>query len=281
MKISPLTGVLGAEISDVDIREASTFTDIFRAFVDYGVIAIRDQKITPEDQIRFAQRFGSINCNPFFTPHPKHPEIALVIKEPHQKMAIGESWHSDHSYDAIPCRASMLHTIEAPPIGGDTGFASMSAAFAALSKPMQDFLRNLSAHHSTSHVFGTSSKDRYETHKDGRVNNPELATHHVIHPVVIKHPLSGKECLFVNRDFTTHIEELTDDESKFILNFLYNHASDIRFTCRLRHAPGTITIWDNQATWHTSINDYDGYRRVMHRIVVNGVALESAAPAST
>lgn len=278
MKILPLTGVLGAEISDVDIREESCFDGIFEAFVKYSVVAIRNQHIKPEEQLRFARRFGKININRFFTPHPKHPEIALVVKEPHQTMAIGESWHTDHSYDEIPCRASMLHTIEAPQVGGDTGFSSMSTAFAALSEPMKNLLRGLSAHHSTSHVFGYETQDRYDTHKDGRVNNPDLATQHVIHPVVIKHPLSDKECLFVNRDFTTHIEGLSESESKCILQFLYGHASDIRFTCRLRHSPGTITIWDNQATWHTSVNDYDGYRRVMHRIVIQGVPLEPSRP---
>ena len=278
MKISPLTGVLGAEISDVDVREDSSFDAIFGAFVTYGVIAIRDQNITPEEQIQFAKRFGGININRFFTPHPEYPEIALVVKEPNQTMAIGESWHTDHSYDEIPCRASMLHTIEAPQVGGDTGFSSMSSAFSALSESLKNLLRGLSAHHSTGHVFGYKVQDRYETHKDGRVNNPELATQHVIHPVVIKHPLSGKECLFVNRDFTTHIDELDEAESKCILQFLYDHASDIRFTCRVSHRPGTITIWDNQATWHTSINDYDGYRRVMHRIVIQGVPLESSCP---
>ena len=92
--------------------------------------------------------------------------------------------------------------------------------------------------------------------------------------MVIKHPLSGRECLFVNREFTTHIEGLHKDESKCILQFLYSHASDIAFTCRIRHLPGTITIWDNQGTWHKAVNDYDGHRRVMHRITVEGVALE-------
>ncbi|MBO67501.1 MAG: taurine dioxygenase [Acidiferrobacteraceae bacterium] len=278
MKIRPLTGVLGAEISDVDVREPSSFKEIHRAFVKYGVIAIRDQSVTPEEQIRFAQKFGEININKFFTPHPDYPEISLIIKEPQQRMAIGESWHTDHSYDVVPCMASMLHTIEAPEVGGDTGFSSMSSAFGALSESMKNFLRGLSAHHSNDHVFGYTAKKQYETHQDGRVLNSELAVHHVIHPVVIKHPLSGKECLYVNKDFTTHVEELSEAESESLLQFLYRHASDIRFTCRLRHAPGTITIWDNQSTWHTSINDYDGYRRIMHRIVIKGSPIQSSLP---
>ena len=278
MKINPLTGVLGAEIFDVDVREAASFKDIHQAFLEYGVIAIRDQYVTPEEQIRFARRFGEININRFFTSHPEHPEISLIVKEPQQTMAIGESWHTDHSYDAVPCRASMLHTIESPEVGGDTGFSSMSSAFNALSKPMKNFLRGLSAHHSNSHIFGYTAQDEHETHQDGRVINSKLATHHVIHPVVIKHPISGKECLYVNKDFTTHVDELTKSESDSLLQFLYHHASDIRFTCRLRHAPGTITIWDNQSTWHTSINDYDGFRRIMHRIVIKGSPIEASLP---
>ena len=275
MKIFPLTGVLGAEIVDADVTQESNFAEIFHAFIKYGVIAIRDQHITPEEQILFARRFGNINVNRFFTAHPHHPEIAMVLKEPHHQTAIGESWHADNSYDQIPCRCSILHAIETPPYGGDTGFSSMSAAFSALSDNMKNFLRGLYAQHSSRHVFGYSM-DNHETHKDGRVSNPGLAAQDVVHPVVIKHPLSDRECLFVNRDFTTHIEGLHADESKYILKFLYDHASDIAFTCRVRHMPGTITIWDNQATWHKAVNDYDGYRRVMHRISVEGVRLESS-----
>ena len=273
MKIFPLTSVLGAEIFDADVTEESSFLSIFEAFVEYGVIAIRDQHITPEEQIRFAKRFGKISINRFFASHPQHPEIAMLVKEPHQRVAIGECWHTDHSYDEIPCRCSILHTIETPQTGGDTGFSSMSAAFTALSDSMKNFLRARYAQHSSRHVFGYSADD-HESHKDGRIGNPELATQDVIHPVVIKHPLSGRECLFVNREFTTHIEGLHEDESKCILQFLYSHASDIAFTCRIRHLPGTITIWDNQGTWHKAVNDYDGHRRVMHRITVEGVALE-------
>ena len=277
MKISPLTGVLGAEIFGADVTQESSFSDIFDTFVEYSVIAIRDQQITPAEQIRFAKRFGNININRFFTAHPDHPEIAMLVKEPDQRTAIGESWHTDNSYDEVPCRCSILHTIETPHTGGDTGFSSMSAAFAALSDNMKNFLRSLDAQHSSRHIFGYSM-DNHETHADGRVGNPGLATQDVVHPVVIKHPLSGRECLFVNRDFTTQIEGLSADESKCILQFLYDHASDIAFTCRIRHMPGTITIWDNQATWHKAVNDYDGHRRVMHRISVEGVPLESVRP---
>ena len=273
MNIVPLTGALGAEILDSDVTNESRFQQIFEAFVEYSVIAIRDQHISPEQLIRFAQKFGNINVNRFFTPHTRYPEIAMVIKEPHQKVVLGGGWHTDNSYDDVPCRCSILHGNEVPRIGGDTVFASMSAAFDALSESMKTFLRGLWANHSAHRNFSYSAQGAAE-YDDGRIRNAELATQEALHPVVIKHPLSGKECLFVNLGLTTHIENLHPAESKNILKFLYGHGSDIRFTCRINHLPGTITIWDNQATWHRAIDDYSGYRRVMHRISVEGVPLE-------
>ncbi|TCL08139.1 taurine dioxygenase [Shimia isoporae] len=277
MQILPLTGSLGAEITDVDIRDRASLEGLKDAFARYAVIVIRNQSITPDDHIAFARSFGEININRFFKPVETHPEIATVFKDKDQRSAVGESWHTDHSYDQIPALGSILHGIEIPPVGGDTLFVGMAQAYAGLSPQMQDFLLGLSAWHSSRHAFGSATKDS-EAAETGRIGNAEAATQDALHPVVIRHPLSGERCLYVNPGFTTHIEGLSKSESDGILNMLYAHCQQPEFHCRVRWKAGDVTMWDNRATWHKAINDYHGYRRLMHRITVEGVPLEAAAP---
>lgn len=275
LQILPLTGTLGAEIIGADIRLAEDYSAIRQAFTEFSVVTIRGQDVGPDDHRAFAKGFGAINVNRFFTPVEGHPDIAMVLKEPDQKAAIGERWHTDHSYDQIPEMCSILRAIDLPPFGGDTCFSSMTAAFGALSKPMQAFLMGLRAVHSSRHAFGASQTD-HESYKTGRLQNSDKATQDANHPVVIRHPLSGKPALYVNPDFTTHIVGLSKTESQALLAFLYDHAQSPDFQCRVRWQPGDITMWDNRATWHKAINDYHGHRRFMHRITVEGCELHPA-----
>lgn len=272
IEVRPLTPNLGAEILGADIRRDEDFEVVRQAFIDYSVVAIRDQQLRPEDQIAFAERFGPINVNRFFKKHDTHPKIALVLKEADQKQAIGERWHTDHSYDTEPAMCSILHAIETPKTGGDTVFSSMAAAYEALSPAFAKMIDGLSAWHSSRHAFGAVVANS-ESSKTGRIENANLATQDALHPVVITHPLSGRRGIYVNPDFTTHIDGWSNDESAAILNFLYDHCANPDFHCRLRHYPGTVTMWDNRATWHKAINDYAGYRRLMHRVTVEGCAL--------
>jgi taurine dioxygenase len=272
MEIRPLTGALGAEIFGADVKDPNQFEAIHAAFAKHSVIVLRDQDASPEDLLAFARRFGPINVNRFFKPVEGHPEIATVLKEKDQKEAVGEGWHTDHSYDQIPAMGSILHAIEMPPFGGDTLFVSMGAAYEALSAPMKAFLDGCTAIHSSRHVFGTAIQDS-EAAKSGRFGNADAATQDARHPVVITHPLSGRRGLFVNPVFTTHVEGLTETESKAVLEMLYDHCRQPEFQCRVRWKTGDITMWDNRATWHKAINDYHGYRRLMHRVTVEGVAL--------
>jgi taurine dioxygenase len=278
LSIRPLTGALGAEILGADVKDPDQFPAIFDAFRDHSVIAIRDQEISPEDQVTFAERFGPINVNRFFQKVPGHPRVAMVLKEPDQTKAIGERWHTDHSYDQAPAMCSILHCIETPEVGGDTMFASMHAAFAALSDGLKTTLRGMKVWHSSRHAFG-AARAGDEASKTGRIGNSELATQDALHPVVIRHPLSGREALYVNGDFTTHFDGWTAEDSQPLLDHLYAHSVQPEFTCRIRYRPGTIVIWDNRATWHKAINDYHGHRRLMHRITVEGPVLDAALAA--
>ncbi len=275
MNITPLTGTLGAEITGANIRDPEQFSAIREAFIAHSVIVIRSQSITPDDHLNFARRWGEINVNRFFSALDTHPEIAIVLKEPDQKKAIGEVWHTDHAYDLEPALGSILHAVETPPHGGDTVFISMAAAYEALSDKMKDLLQDLQAWNSSRHVFG-ASENNAETSKTGRIGNAEAAKQDALHPVIIKHPLSGRRGLYVNPQFTTQIDGLSKTESDAILSMLYTHCQQPEFQCRVQWRTGDVTMWDNRATWHKAINDYHGHRRYMHRVTVEGCRLEAA-----
>lgn len=267
--------MLGAEIFDADMKDAGQFGAIRQAFIKYSVITLRAQSITPDDHLRFAQQWGQINVNRFFATLDTHPEIAIVLKEADQTGAIGEEWHTDHAYDQIPAMGSILHAVETPPFGGDTAFCSMGAAYDALSDRFKSLLEGLSAWHSSRHVFGESQAES-DAANTGRISNADQATQDALHPVVIKHPMSGRKGLFVNPQFTTQIEGLLKSESDAILNMLYAHCQKPEFQCRVRWQGGDVTMWDNRATWHKAINDYQGHRRYMHRVTIEGCPLEAA-----
>ncbi len=274
IEIHPSTGAVGAEFRNIDLaalRDDDVDT-VRQTLFDRGVVFFRDQHLTPEQHVAAAERFGPIDINRFFKHADGYPMIAEVRKEPEQKTNIGGGWHTDHSYDQAPALGSMLYALEVPPSGGDTLFASMYAAYDALSDGLKRTLEGLRAEHSSRHVFGAN---RHKPGNDlqGRVGNPELATQDAVHPVVIRHPGSGRKALYVNPGFTLRFEGWTDDESRPLLEFLYRHAQRPEFCCRFQWAEGSVAFWDNRATWHYAVNDYHGARRLMHRITIGGEPL--------
>ncbi|MCB1535766.1 MAG: TauD/TfdA family dioxygenase [Rhodoblastus sp.] len=271
LDISPTSGALGAFIEGIDLSEPLDDSDIGEmreALNEHGVIFFRDQKITPEQHIAFAQRFGEIDVNRFFKAAAGYPQIAEVRKEPGQTTNIGGGWHTDHSYDQIPALGSILLARETPTRGGDTIFACMNRAYEALSDGLKKTLEGLRAVHSSRHVFGAGTD--YVKASGDRLENAENATQDAIHPVVLRHPESGKKILYVNSGFTTHFEGWTKAESEPLLNYLYEHAARPEFQYRFTWGNGSIAFWDNRATWHYAVNDYNGERRLMHRITIAG-----------
>ncbi|MBN9489557.1 MAG: TauD/TfdA family dioxygenase [Alphaproteobacteria bacterium] len=272
--IRPSSPAVGAEILGVDLSQplsAEETGDLRAALNEYGVIFFRDQELTPEQHIAFAERFAPINVNRFFKSVPDYPQIAEVRKEPQQTTNIGGGWHTDHSYDLAPALGSILLAREVPEQGGDTMFASMHHAYEALSDGLKRTLEGLRAVHSSRHVFGAGA--RYGKETVGRIGNEELATQDAVHPVVLHHPETGRKTLYVNAAFTTHFEGWTENESRPLLNYLYAHAAQPQFHTRFQWRKGSIAFWDNRATWHFAINDYHGERRLMHRITLEGVLL--------
>lgn len=277
VRIRRLTNGCGAEVLDVDLNALSNrqWAEVQQAFVEHGVIFFRDQALTPEQHLAFARRWGPIDINRFFKPVDGYPEIAEVRKEPEQKSNIGNIWHTDHSYDQIPAMGSILVAREVPSEGGDTLFASMYRAFETLSPGLQRTLERLNAVHSAAHVFGAGRA--YDPERASRFSNPDKVGEPVVHPVVIRHPLSGRKALYVNADFTLHFEGWSVEDSRPLLEHLYRHAVRPEFTCRFRWEKNSVAFWDNRATWHYAANDYHGERRLMHRVTVGGCALEAAA----
>lgn len=266
LDIRPLSGHCGADIHGLDLNrlDGEGASALAAALYRYGVVACRDQDLTPDAHIALAERFGEIVVNRFFTPVDTHPRIAEVRTKPDQTRVIGGTWHSDHSYDAAPAKISILAARELPPYGGDTLFASQVAAAAALSPGLRATLEGLDAWHTDETFAGSKVVKGF---------GEEAFKGATAHPVLIRHPETGAQALFVNTDFTTHFVGWTEAESAPLLQYLYGFCTQPIFACRVRWQPGTVVLWDNRLVQHYATADYAGHARLMHRITIAGEPL--------
>ncbi|WP_417591451.1 TauD/TfdA dioxygenase family protein [Parasphingorhabdus sp.] len=273
MQISKASEAVGAIVEHVDVTTLTDaeFADVQQAFRDHGALFFRDQKLTPEEHIAFAGRWGAIDFNRFFKRRDGYPEIAEVLKEPDQQLNIGGGWHTDHSYDEAPAMGSILYALEIPPSGGDTLFAGMAAAYEALDDGMKDRIRDLKARHGNAHVFGEESP--YRKAVGDRYTNADQAGQTAVHPVVLAHPETGVKGLYVNPGFTLEIVDMEPAEGQALLQELYDHITQDRFHHRHVWREGDLAMWDNRSTWHYAMNDYQGHRRYLNRITIEGGAL--------
>jgi taurine dioxygenase len=267
----------GAFVDDLDLAEldAEGAAAVKTALFEHGVLFFENQSLTPEQHIAFAEQMSAIEINRFFTPIDGYPQIANVEKTPEQKTNVGGGWHTDHSYDAAPAMGSILVARALPPEGGDTLFADMYAAYATLDEATKAEIADLRAVHGSAHVFApgaaASKGDQHGIGAKEGVETPES-----VHPVVIRHPGSGKPALYVNPGFTLRFEGMSRKQSQPLLQRLFAHAVQRERTHRFVWNPGSVAFWDNRATWHFARNDYHGHHRLMHRITLAGEALEAA-----
>ena len=273
VEVKPVAGALGAEITGVDLSGAlsnEAFDAVHQAFLDHQVIFFRGQhRLTPETHKAFGRRFGSLNIHPYVGAMEGHPEIIEIIKEPEEKTNFGGGWHTDMSFLEEPALGSILHAIEVPPFGGDTLFASQTAAYEALSDGLKETLSGLTAIHSAGREYGTSGHSaKARKSMDTREAGPDVPEYE--HPVVRTHPVSGRKGLYVNPAFTLRFRGWTKRESRPLLDYLFEHSRQEPFTCRFRWEAGSVAFWDNRSTWHYALNDYHGHRRHMRRVTVNG-----------
>ena len=270
----PLAGALGAEIVGVDLARVSdnqTWSEIHRAFLDYQVIAFRDQELTLDDIMAVAQRFGEPTHYPFVAAIADYPYIVEIRKEPHETVNFGGTWHSDTTYQPRPPAATLLYAKEVPPYGGDTLFANQYLAYETLSPGLKAMLAELKGVNSA----GLKRRGGRAAIQQGHASMPSTRVDKVeayegIHPIVRTHPETGRKSLYLNLDHTTRFADMTEDESEPLIEYLANHAVRPDFTCRVRWEKGTFTVWDNRCTLHCALNDYNGERRVMQRITVGG-----------
>jgi taurine dioxygenase len=267
--VSPIAGALGAEIAGVDLAtelSAETVAEIRRAWLEHLVVFFRDQVLGPAELLAFARRMGEPVEYPFVKGIDGFPEIITVSKLPHETVNFGGIWHSDTVYLEQPPMGTLLVAREVPAYGGDTMWANMYAAYDALSPGMQELLTNLRAVNSS--ALADVSKTREDRIREsGEVVDREYVAEH---PVVRTHPETGRRALYVNVAHTVRFVGMTEEESRPILRYLFEHSTRPEFTCRFQWRVGSLALWDNRCAMHNPINDYHGHTRTMHRISLAG-----------
>jgi len=271
----PLSGVLGAEVSGVDLAAElapGAFAQIERAFLEHQVLVFRGQQLTPEAQLAFARRFGEPEVHPIVEGTPEHPEVIRVHKPAGHSASFGTGWHSDNTFFACPSLATVLYGAKIPPYGGDTLFASTERAWQALSPALQERLEGLHGVHTARRAYdpAVTGEAKYTGQAPLRYHWSEAIRDEVQHPLVRTHPQTGRKGLFVNPMFTVGIAELAPREGEMLLHFLFEHIARPDWSCRVRWAPGTLTMWDNRAVWHTALDDYQDFERLMFRVTLAG-----------
>ena len=270
--ILPLAGALGAEVNGVDLRALSDKTvwhEIQKSFLEYSVLVFRDQQLEPADLMKIGARFGEPCHYPFVTGMEGFPYIFEVVKEREEKKNFGGAWHSDTTYLKQPPLATLLHAVECPAYGGDTLFASTAAAYDALSDGMKKAVDGLTGVNSAELKYAGGRTLQHGKIKAMKIHDTESAADYVAeHPMARTHPETGRKALYASRSHTTHFKGMTEEESAPLLNYLFQHQTRPEFTCRVRWAPGTLTVWDNRCTQHNAVNDYHGQRRHMRRLTV-------------
>ena len=259
--VKPLTRRIGAEVFGVDLGKPlgqQQFQEIHDALMQHLVIFFRDQDLTHDAHKAFGRRFGKLAIHSGVAGLPDHPEIVAIHADKDSKFIAGESWHSDLTADTEPPMGSILYLPIVPETGGDTLFASMYAAYDALSPKMKTYLEGMTAVHDADHVYRPLFPD-----VDKKYPN-------AIHPVIRTHPVTGRKLIFVNSSYTTHIVGVSKDESAAILGYLYKHCSNANFQVRFRWQPNSVAFWDNRCTWHQAMWDYFPDTRSGYRVTIAG-----------
>ncbi|MFZ5834279.1 MAG: TauD/TfdA dioxygenase family protein [Pseudomonadota bacterium] len=268
--VKRIAGALGAEIGGVDLSQNlsdAVIAEIRQALLEHLVIFFRGQTVTPAQHIAFARRFSEPEEYPMLRGLPDYPEIVEVVKLPHEKVNFGGIWHADTTYTPVPPMGAILVARELPPFGGDTIFANMYMAYDTLSDGMKVMLAGLRAVNSSAKADANKTREDRLPEGGKEEAKKELVG---IHPVVRAHPETGRKILYVNFGHTLHFENMTVEESAPLLGFLFAHQVRPEFTCRFQWSPGAVVFWDNRCVQHNPVNDYHGFKRVLHRISLRG-----------
>ena len=277
MKVTPLAPSMGAAITDIDLAvhfdstanriDDTLMADIRAAWLEHQLIVIRRQSITPEQQLCFAESLGAPDIYPFLQGLDGFPMITEVLKKETETVNFGGVWHSDTTYQSCPPMATVLYAKELPPIGGDTLFANQYAAYDQLSDGLKHMLESLRGVNIAGKKQVSATRSERVKEAGSGISAEQMSG---IHPVVRTHPETGRKSLFVNPAHTISFDGWSEAESAGLLAFLFAHQIAPEFQCRLSWQAGDIAIWDNRCTLHYPLNDYHGYRRLLHRITLKG-----------
>ena len=271
---TPISGYIGAYINGADLKNLGNkkmWDELNQAVLDYKVIAIRGQQLSPEEQLAAGKQFGEPCFYPFAKGMDDIPQMTRIVKEAQEREAFGNDWHSDTPYLAEPPAFTTLYSIDTPPKGGDTLYANTQIAYEELSSGMKKLLA------STIGVFSASLKHRpggarAEHHRKITVmpvtNSENADRFESKHPIVRTHPQTGEKALYCSALHTLRFDDTSERESRPLINMLNDHMITPEFCCRLQWQPGQFTIWDNRVTMHHAVNDYHGARREMRRLTV-------------
>ena len=263
--IAPLSPTIGAEISGIrmsgDLPEEQVAA-IRQALLDWKVLFFRDQDVSIAEHVAFGALFGELEIHPFTPNHAEHPEVVVIHHTEKSKRGQND-WHSDVTWRLEPSLGSILRARIIPPVGGDTLFADMMAAYDGLSDEVKEKIDGATAVHSFTHNFGRAMNEEQLT--KFQVQYPDAH-----HPVVRTHPETGRRGLYVNAAFTTHIEGMEPEESAKLLRYLYRQASVPEYQCRFRWQVNSVAFWDNRAVQHYAAFDYLPHHRRVERVTVVG-----------
>ena len=273
-RVERMAGALGAVIHGVDLARplsAAELGGVRRALLDQQVIFFRDQDLSVERLIELGGSFGSLNIHPFVQGLADYPQVISVVKEPQADWNFGEGWHSDLTFLQQPPLGTLLYALDTPRFGGDTVFANQRLAYDALSGAMRGMLQGLRAVHSAERQYSDAGISvKRNTSGSMTLHASERAAARAVHPVVRVHPETGAKGLFVNPAFTEHFDGMSRAESRPLLEFLYRHSVQEKFSCRFRWRNGSLAFWDNRCVQHNALNDYHGQRREMRRVTIDG-----------
>jgi taurine dioxygenase len=270
ISVNPIAGALGAEVDGVHLPQLNdaACAEVRAAFLEHQVLFFRDQEITRDQQKAFARRFGVLHIHPFEQPlkDEGYPEF-VVFQSDEKHPYVAQAWHSDLTFLDEPPLGSVLRCVVAPPVGGDTMWTSMYAAYEALSDQMQRILSDLVAIHDTTRVFSLLA---YRNQNVDDKDRQALLSMSAEHPVVRTHPETRRKGLFVNSHFTASIKGMKPAESTALLGFLYRHIELPDFTCRFRWRTNSVAMWDNRCTQHRAVADNRAAERRLERVTING-----------
>jgi taurine dioxygenase len=268
---------VGAVVSGVDLSQplpAEVVAELHAAWLEHHVLFFRDQELTPPAQARFAGYFGELDQYPFMQPVDESAYVIPIIKEADATMNFGGDWHTDTSYKLHPPKATLLYAVEVPEEGGDTLFADATAAYQALSPAMRESLESWQGIYSPKLVHGQSGDYKTVAAKENLGNayggDAEFAESEVEHPLIRTHEETGNKSIYCSKTHTVSIKGWSRDESLAIFRFLTKHLTQEQFVTRFKWQAGSLAMWDNRCMFHNALNDYQGYRRHMHRVIVKG-----------